>query len=96
MIIRKIPVREGGEGGRGKGHGPRSPISRRLVQPSAIKGSSNEKLYQELGLESLQNREWFRKLSVFYKIDKEQPPKYLYDLIPSNKISYQTRIVQIW
>ena len=37
----------------------------------AIKGSSTERPYQKLGLESLQNRRWFRKLSVFYKIVKE-------------------------
>ena len=38
----------------------------------------------------LQNRLWFRKLCVFYKTVKEQPPKYLFDLIPSNNNSYQT------
>ena len=48
----------------------------------AIKGSFTEKLYQELGLESLRNRRWFRKFCVFYKIAKEQSPKYLFDLIP--------------
>ena len=62
-----------------------------LVIKDAIKGSSTKRIYQELGSESLQNRRWFRKLSVFYKIVKEQSPKYLYDLIPSNNISYQTR-----
>ena len=56
-----------------------------------FKGSSTERLYQELGLESLQNRQWFKKLSVFYKIVKEKSPKYLYDLISSKNISYQTR-----
>ena len=33
-----------------------------LAITSAIRGSSTEKLYQELGLESLQQRRWFRKL----------------------------------
>ena len=33
-----------------------------LALPGAIKGFSIEKLYQELGLESLQNRRWFQKL----------------------------------
>ena len=47
-----------------------------LTMSSAIKGPSTEKLYQELGLESLQNIRWFQKLCVFYKIVKEQPPKY--------------------
>ena len=62
-----------------------------LAITGAIKGSSTEKLYQELGLESLQNRRWFRKLCAFYKIVKEQSPKYLLDLIPSNNNSYETR-----
>ena len=62
-----------------------------LAITGAIKGSSIARLYQELGPESLQNRGWFRKLSVFYKIVKEQSPEYLYDLIPSSNISYQTR-----
>ena len=56
-----------------------------------VKGSSTEKLYQELGLESLQNIRLFRKLGVFYKIVKEQSSKYLFDLIPSRSNSYQTR-----
>ena len=62
-----------------------------LAITGAIKGSSTERLFQKVGVESLQNRRWFRKVSVFYKIVKEQSPKYLYDLIPSNNISYQTR-----
>ena len=61
-----------------------------LAITGAIKGSSIDKFYQELGLESLQNRRWFRKLPVVYKVVKEQFPKYLYGLIPSNNISYQT------
>ena len=30
-----------------------------------IRGTSKEKLYQELGLESLQLRNWYRKLGMF-------------------------------
>ena len=33
-----------------------------LAITEAIKGTSSEKLYQELGLESLKSRRWFRKL----------------------------------
>ena len=36
----------------------------------AIRGTSSEKLYQELGLESLRSRRWLRKLCLFYKIYK--------------------------
>ena len=43
----------------------------------AIQCSSTEKLSREAGLESLQNRRWFRKYFVFYKIVKGQSQKYL-------------------
>ena len=33
-----------------------------LALSEAIRGSSREKLYRELGLESLQHRRWYRKL----------------------------------
>ena len=49
----------------------------------AIRGSSREKLYQELGLESLQLRRWYRKLCCFYKIYNKQAPGYLIELIPT-------------
>ena len=45
-----------------------------LVVTGAVRGSSSEKLYQELGLESLQNRRWFRKLCQFYKTLKSNSP----------------------
>ena len=37
-----------------------------LVITGAIRGTSKEKLYQELGLESLQLRRWYRKLGMFF------------------------------
>ena len=45
-----------------------------LAITGAIRGSSREKLYQELGLESLKQRRWFRKLCYFFKITKNQSP----------------------
>ena len=53
-----------------------------LAITGAIRGSSKEKLYQELGLESLELRRWFRKLCIFYKIIKNESPNYLSKLIP--------------
>ena len=32
----------------------------------AIRGTSKEKIYEELGLESLESRRWFRKLCFFF------------------------------
>ena len=52
-----------------------------LAITGAIRGTSREKLYEELGLESLQLRRWFRKLSCFYKLFKSEHPHYLFKLI---------------
>ena len=60
----------------------------------AIRGTSSEKLYQELGLESLRSRRWLRKLCLFYKTYKNKSP-YLYDLFPDRVKFYSTRSSQI-
>ena len=39
-----------------------------------IRGTSCERL-QELGLEPLKSRRWFRKLNLFYKISKKNLPR---------------------
>ena len=57
----------------------------------AIRGTSKEKLFEELGLESLQHRRWYRKLCCFYKILKDQSPKYLFNIIPKLNRPYPTR-----
>ena len=62
-----------------------------LAIAGAIRGSSREKVYQELGIESLQQRRWYRKLCLFYKIIKNQSPKYLFELIPTARQAYMTR-----
>ena len=43
----------------------------------AIRGTSKENMYQELGLESLESRSWYRKLCFFFKILKNKSPDYL-------------------
>ena len=62
-----------------------------LATTGAIRGSSREKLYQKLGLESLKQRRWFRKLCYFFKITKNQPPKYLFDKILTTRTAHRTR-----
>ena len=64
-----------------------------LAITGAIRGTSKEKLYQELGLESLQLRRWFRKLGTFYKIYKNKSPQYLFKLIPEKTHAYAIRNV---
>ena len=47
-----------------------------LALLGAHRGSSREKIYEELGLEFLQRRRWYRKIFLFYKIFKENKPVY--------------------
>ena len=60
-----------------------------------IRGTSSEKIYQELDLESLRSRRWLRKVCLFYKIYKKKSPSYLYNLIPGKVNFYSTRSSQI-
>ena len=62
-----------------------------LAIAGAIRGTSSEKLYEELGLESLKSRSWFRKLCHFYKILNEKSPSYLFDWIPNLNRVRKTR-----
>ena len=52
----------------------------------------NRKINQELGLESLKSRRWFRKLCHFYKIFNEKSPSYLFKLIPNFNRVHNTRL----
>ena len=62
-----------------------------LAITGAIHGSSREKLYQEIGFESLQQRRWYRKLCCFYKIFKNESPRYLFNIIPTRNPFYIAR-----
>ena len=50
----------------------------------AIRGTSQIKLYKELGLESLRLRRWF----TYFKTKIHGKPKYLLNKIPSSQIHY--------
>ena len=50
----------------------------------AIWATNTEKLYQELGLESLQTGLTLRRLCLFYKIYKDHTLPNLHNLIPQN------------
>ena len=62
-----------------------------LAITGPIRGTSREKIYQELGLESLHLRLRYRKLCLFYKVFKNKHLKYLFHLIPVRCTSYATR-----
>ena len=52
----------------------------------------NRKINQELGLESLKSRRWFRKLCHFYEIFNEKSPSYLFNLISNFNRVHNTRL----
>ena len=52
-----------------------------LAITGAIRGSSRDKLYHELGLESLHDR-WYRKFCFYYKICHKNCPMYLTEFFP--------------
>ena len=62
-----------------------------LAITGTIRGTSKEKIFEELGLQSLQHRWWYRQLCCFYKILKEQSPKYIFNIIPKLTRPYSTR-----
>ena len=62
-----------------------------LAITDTVRGTSYEKLNQELDLETLQSRRWFRKLCLFYKIVNNQSPSDLFDYIFSTDRIYNTR-----
>ena len=65
------------------------PYNAALAITGAIRSTSRAKLYQELGLESLQERRWYRKLCYFLKIFKGKSPEYLFKiLLLLNNVDY--------
>ena len=62
-----------------------------LAITGAVRGSSRGKMYQKLGLESLQQRRWYRKLCGFSKVFKKKRPRYLFNIISIRNTIYSTR-----
>ena len=60
-----------------------------LAITGCFRGTSREKLYAELGLESLADRRFSRRLCTFYKILNGLAPQYLLDYIPAWNIVQQ-------
>ena len=63
-----------------------------LAITGTTRGTSRERLYRELGLETVNNDRWSRKLFFFYKIIKGFSPSYLQkSLCFRNVQHHQTR-----
>ena len=52
---------------------------------SEIKGTSQAKLYEKLGLETLKLRQWCQRLCIFYKVKTSDLPLYLSKYITIGK-----------
>ena len=63
-----------------------------LAITGAIHGTSRDKLDQELGLESLKPRRWYKCLCCIYKIMTEKAPNYLINLILKFESKLETTI----
>ena len=62
-----------------------------LVITGAIRGSSTEKIYDELSLEYSKSRRWYRKMNCLYKVVKTESPSYLFDFMPNSDRQCQTK-----
>ena len=62
-----------------------------LAITGAMKRTSVTQLYNEMGLESLRFKGWFRRLLTFFKIKSSIKPQYLFNLIPTGQLSYSTQ-----
>ena len=62
-----------------------------LVITGAIQGTSHDKIYQKLGLESLKSRRWYKRLSCVFKIMKEEAPNYLKNFVVKCEANTRTR-----
>ena len=60
-----------------------------LAITGAIRGTSKEKLYQEIGLESFKDRRWLWRMSYLYKTISTKLSPYLYELIPPLQMSHR-------
>jgi len=63
-----------------------------LAITGCFRGTSREKLYSELGLESLEDRRYIRRLMFFYKILNGFAPKYLIDYLPTQNMAFNLRL----
>ena len=52
-----------------------------------MKGTSCERMYQDLGLKYLHKWGWVRRLFLFYKFIPTKLPAYIYDFVPPVKES---------
>ena len=62
-----------------------------LATTGAIQGTCRDKIYQELGLESLKSRRWYKGRSRIFKVRKGEAPNYLINFLPKCETNARTR-----
>lgn len=63
-----------------------------LAITGTIRGTSREKIYRELGLESLSTRRWMCCLCHHYRVLNNKSPEYLFSLTPQCPNNIQTHL----
>ena len=60
-------------------------------------GKNIDRLYEELGWESLYYRRWYRRLCHFFKLTMNRSPTYLYQLVPPlRSVKYNLREANVY
>ena len=62
-----------------------------LAITGTIQSTSRDKIYQQLGLEWLKSKRWYRSLSCVVKIMKEEAPNHLINIVPKCGSNTTTR-----
>ena len=58
-----------------------------LATTGAKQGTSCDKIYHELALESLKSRRWYKGLSWMFETIREEASNYLINLVPNSELS---------
>ena len=58
-----------------------------LAITGCFSGTSRDKLCSELGLESLTDRRFYRRLIAFYKVLNKKAPQYLINYLPTQDLA---------
>ena len=68
-----------------------------LAVTGAWRGTSRQRLYKELGWESLYDRRWYRRLCHFFALKKQHLPQYLVTEIPNERqLTYNLRDPRVY
>ena len=63
-----------------------------LAVTGTWRGTSRQKLYEELGWETLYHRRWYRRLTHFFCLRRSKSPEYLFNEIPQERqLTYSLR-----